>query len=85
MSELIQMNKLILLSVWVDNPDEQTNPDIRRRRFIARTADLSALSGYSAIQIICETPLSATRGGSAIQIYLLNIVIGPRWVFNTRM
>jgi hypothetical protein len=40
------------------NADEQNNPDTRRCRFIAPTADLSALAAFPAIPIhlfICIT------------------------------
>jgi hypothetical protein len=52
------LNKIIRLSVRADDAEgadyvnEQHTPDSRRGRFIAPSADLSALSGRSAIRMI---------------------------------
>jgi hypothetical protein len=44
-------NKIIPTPVGADYAHEQNNPDTRRCRFIAHTADLSALGGFHDIQI----------------------------------
>jgi hypothetical protein len=46
------MNKIIRPFVGADYVDEQNNPAIRRGRFIAPSADLSAIDGCSTFQII---------------------------------
>jgi hypothetical protein len=47
----MHVDKIIRLSVGADYADEQTHPIIRRGRFIAPIADLSALGGFSDIQM----------------------------------
>jgi hypothetical protein len=44
-------NNIIRVSIWADYADYQHHPAIRRSRFIALIADLSALGGFPTIQM----------------------------------
>jgi hypothetical protein len=52
----MNVNTIIQPSIWADYTDQQTNPVFRRGRFIAPSADLSALGAFPAIpmkKLIC--------------------------------
>ena len=81
---IMAFHKLLRPSVGTDNAHEQNNPDLRRGRFIAPTADLSASAGYFYFRmnlltcIIAPTAdLSALDGWSVVRMKYSMCIIGP--------
>jgi hypothetical protein len=60
---MMRNHKIYVSSVGADYDDEQNNPDTRRCRFIAPTADVSALAGFSGISLhVLITIIGPYRG-----------------------